>query len=540
MNRFFSNFIFYFKNKFSDERWLLGWKPFALLFALIFIIYGQSIFFGLTYLDDNTLIIDRSEVISDLRTIKTVFSSDAFFSENRIYYRPMLNLAFMLDAQFGVFNMPAYHISNLLWHYLAVILFFILLKRLSRRPLFSFLASAIFAIHPAISQAVVWLPGRNDSLVAVFVLATFLSFLNYYRSEKLKWLILYSFFFFLSLLSKETSLFLPILSFVYLFSLGREKVLSKKQIIFLIALPATVAVFWFTLRHFALGSNQVGISAALASVFANLIPSIPMGAKMFLPFNLSVLPIAVDTSFFWSLIAWPAFIFACFKFKINNFKALIFGAAWFAIFFFPPFIISSGAPFLLEHRLYLPLMGLLIALSSFADLRDISWRDKKVKIIFISILIIFSAISFFHSRKFSDPLTFWQSAVSSSPNSPLARKNLGAMYYFAGNYQASEREYNMALKINPEEVMVNSNLGLIYMNRSEFWRAESAFLRELKVNPNYDKAFTNLSELYFKLGNYKLAKVYAMEASRVNPNLDLSAALSVIDEALNKESNSLQ
>lgn len=528
-------------DNFFKENWLSSWRPFALIFAVIFIVYGQSIFFDLTYLDDNTLILDRSEVISDINTVKTIFSSDAFFSNNRLYYRPMLNLAFMLDAQFGVFNYPVYHISNLLWHYLAVILLFILLKRLSKRPLFSFFAALVFSIHPALVQAVVWLPGRNDSLVAVFVLASFLFFLNYYKKPSLKWLILYSFFFFLSLLSKETSLFFPLLGFAYLFTIGKEKKLDKTQISLLIILPVIFTVFWFALRNFALGDNQIGIAAALNSIFINLIPSIPMGAKMFLPFNLSVLPVATDTSLFWSLIAWPAFIFLCFYTKAKNIRVLLFGLFWFAIFFFPPFIVSSGAPFLLEHRLYLPMMGMLIVASAFDKIKNISWQSRPERIVITAILIIFAVLSFMHSRRFLNPPVFWRAAVASSPSSPLAHKNLGAMHYFSANYQAAEREYNLALKLNPKEAMVNNNLGLIYMNRGDYWRAERAFFRELNVNPDYDKSFVNLLDLYMKLGDYKNARIYALEALRVNSELDYPREMmSIINQNLNKTEDSLK
>jgi hypothetical protein len=535
-----------YKNKkltinFFKEGWLSSWKPFVVLFAAIFIIYGQSIFFELTYLDDNNLFIDHHEIISNIKSVGTIFSSDAFFSSNRLYYRPLLNFSFMMEAQFGGSNYLVYHLFNLFWHFLATALFFILLKRLSGRPLFSFLASLIFSIHPVISQAVVWLPGRNDSLLAVFILASFLSFLNYFKKPSLKNLLLYSLFFFLALLSKETSLFFPLLIFIYLLTKGKEKKLTKTQIIPLIILPLVFIFFWFSLRSFALGDNKIDIGLAVASVFTNLLPSIAMGAKMFLPFNLSVLPTAADTSFFLSLIAWPAFFLACFYFHLKNIKIFIFGFFWWAIFFFPPFFVSSGAPFLLEHRLYLPLIGFLIALSAFDGLKNISWSNKYSRNIIIFILVLFALISFFHSRKFSNPLVFWQSAVLTSPSSPLAHKNLAVIYYFSGNYFGAEREYNMALKVNPQEAMINNNLGLIYMNRGEYWRAETAFRRELELNPEYDKAFANLTELYFKIGKYKEARIYALEALRINPDVDsVNNLLPLINQNLNKTEDSLK
>ena len=69
----------FFKKHFFFSGWLNTWRPYFLFFLIIFIIYGQTLFFGLTYWDDNALIIDNQEILSDFRNIKTIFSTDAFF-----------------------------------------------------------------------------------------------------------------------------------------------------------------------------------------------------------------------------------------------------------------------------------------------------------------------------------------------------------------------------------------------------------------------------------------------------------------------------
>lgn len=183
------------KKHFFFPGWLNTWRPYFLFFLIIFIIYGQTIFFGLTYLDDNTLILDKHEILGDFRNIKTIFSTDAFFSDNRLYYRPMLNLSFMIDAQLGSLNYAVYHISNLLWHLLACSLIFLIFKRLFKKPQLSFYLTLLFLVHPVLTQAVAWLPGRNDSLVAVFILLAFWFFLNFIENYKLSSLLTYLGFF---------------------------------------------------------------------------------------------------------------------------------------------------------------------------------------------------------------------------------------------------------------------------------------------------------------------------------------------------------
>lgn len=496
----------FFKKHFFSSGWLNTWRPYFLFFVIVFIIYGQTLFFGLTYLDDNTLILDKQEVLSNFKNLKTIFSTDAFFSDNRLYYRPMLNFSFMVDAQFGSLNYAIYHVSNLLWHLLAGCLIFLLFKRLFCRPPLAFFLTLVFLVHPVLTQAVAWLPGRNDSIVAVFILLSFLFFLNFIEKHKLSSFLIYLGFFWLALLSKETSVFFPLVLIVYFFTIGKEKAISRSDQSLIILGSLTVGFIWFLMRYFALEGGQIGAESALSSVFNNLPAALVMGAKIILPFNLSVLPVAQDTNFIFSLIAWPALILVLVLSRRKNLNYLIFGLAWFLIFFLPPFVISTAAPFLLEHRLYLPLIGFLIALFSLDDLRNLDWSKKTVWITALAILCLFSFITIWHSRVFSEPLTFWQSAAANSPHSPLAQRNLAVMYYFVHDLTDAEKYNHKALALNPNEPMVHNNLGVIYMDQKKFKQAENEFNYELEINPGYDKAISNLNDLKYREQNIEIKK----------------------------------
>jgi len=88
------------------------------------LLYGISAFFGFSYLDDQSLIIDNQEIISNVSNIGKVFTEDAFFSEPNFYYRPLLNITLMFDAQFAGASAWAYHLSNIAFHILVVLLLF--------------------------------------------------------------------------------------------------------------------------------------------------------------------------------------------------------------------------------------------------------------------------------------------------------------------------------------------------------------------------------------------------------------------------------
>lgn len=507
----------FFKKHFFISGWLETWRPYFLLLVIIFLVYGSSLFFDLTFLDDNVLILDNQEILTDVRNLPSIFTTDAFFSENRLYYRPMLNVSLMLDSIIAPLNYVVYHFSNILWHFLAVILSFALLSRLFKRPQLAFLLAIIMAVHPALSQAVAWIPGRNDSLVTVFSLLSFWFFLNFLDKEKLSNFLSLSAFFFLALLSKETVVFLPLLFIVYFFIFNYDWKTKGRSLLLSLLGSGTVMFIWFLLRDVALGGGKIDSSNAFYSVLQNIIPSGAMMAKIFLPFNLSVLPVVLDTSYVYILIILPILILLFIFSKHKDWRYIIFGLFWFSIFFFPPFVIAADAPFLLEHRLYLPYIGLAIAVCGFSGARSFSWAKKRHFLLALMIIVLFSSISFFHIASFSNRLTFWESAVESSPHSPLAQKNLGAMYYLDGNLDKAEIYFKQSLELNPNESMIHNNLAAIYIDRNDLQSAELELNKELDLYPNYDIALFNLGRIYYQKKEYEEAAVFWQRALQSNP-----------------------
>lgn len=508
------------KEQLNNWRALRSWRPYFLIFIIGFLLYSQTLFFDLTYLDDNTLIIDRHEVLSDIKNISTIFSTDAFFSGTNFYYRPFLNLSFMFDAQLGGDSLVIYHLDNIFLHIITVCLIFIILKKILKKKPLAFFLSLIFLVHPALTQAVAWLPGRNDSLVAIFVLLSFLCLLSFSARPRPLSLVGYSLFFLIALLTKETAIFFPFLAIIYFFTIGRQNRLNNNDKFLVILFSFASIVIWWLMRSLAFQQENIGLSAAFWSIINNLPSAFIMGAKMILPFNLSVLPVPADSFFILSLIAWPLLIIALILSHQKRKFYLLFGAAWFLIFFIPPFAISAAAPYILEHRLYLPMIGFLIVLSEIDWIKNLDFTKKKVKFIAAIILLVLLIITWQHSPKFSDRLTFWQAAANDSPHSPLANRNLGAMYYLDGKYDQAIVYYNRALKLNPQEAMAHNNIGLIYFEKENYTLAEEEFKKELSLYPTYDKALFNLGLLYYKTGRLEEARQFWQRALDSNPYYD--------------------
>jgi hypothetical protein len=159
-----------------------GWYPFFWLVIVSYLLYFKTLAFRLTYFDDNLLIQNNYWFLKDSANIIRAFRESVFMSSDDTFYRPFLTLSLMLDAHLGGFSLAIFHLTNICLHAISAILVFVLFEELSFGRKLSFLAAMVFAVHPALSQAVAWIPGRNDSLLALFVLAAFICFLRFVRT----------------------------------------------------------------------------------------------------------------------------------------------------------------------------------------------------------------------------------------------------------------------------------------------------------------------------------------------------------------------
>jgi len=489
-----------------------------LIFFLGFFLYLPSLFFGFSYFDDNVLVLDNLFFLKNLGNFFKAFQIEVFHIHNfsAAYYRPILTLSFMFDALISGKSPFFYHLTNVFYHLIASLLFYLFLKKLKIEEKVAFLFSLIFLVHPVLTQAVSWIPGRNDSLLTIFTLVAFIFLIEYLEKRKIANFIFYLFFFFLALFTKENAILIPFFSILFIFLFYPEKKIYLTELFFG---WWGIGFFWFIMRQMVL-KNFFYLS--FPQMFSALIFNLPalflyLG-KIFFPFNLSVLPTLKDSTLFFGYLALFVFILLLFWSRKVNFKLFVFGFFWFIFFLLPNFIRPNPkitANFL-EHRIYLPLVGFLMMIVSLEKVKNF-FLEKKNKFFVYFLIIFFAAITFFHQFNFKDWFTFWQKAVFTSPSSPLAHRNFGVMLYFEGKLEEAEREYKKALEINPEEPMANNNLGVIYLRKKDFKKAISYFEKELKVNPNYDNALFNLGLVYHNLGQKEKAVLLWKKTVEVNP-----------------------
>lgn len=511
-------------------------KPLQVFFILSvigFLLYARTLLFDYTNFDDNVLLIDNKEFIRNLSNFSEAFRKTVFISGHDVFYRPIETIWFMINAQFTGNDWkqmpPVFHVSAIMLHVVAVFLIFILLKRLNRTTETSFILSLLFLVHPVLTMSVAWVPGVVDILLTVFSLSGFIFFMNFIESNNRRDYVLHLLFFLLALYTKETAIVLPIICVLYHALLFLKKItfreMWRSQKIFY-AGWAFISAIWFMMRsHVLKNTNEENITEMIRSVFENLPGMIQYIGKIFFPVNLSVMPVMKDTTFWYGTIAILFMILLYFFSKEKNKKMMVFALIWFSGFLLPTFIKTSEFRVhqFYEHRLYLPLFGILIYVSETDWLKKFSFRNKIMRIQFLILITVLFVLSFRHLQVFRDTKSFLDNAVSTSPHSSLAHRNLGIYYQDMAAHDTSllrkaAEEYRKALKLNPREKDLHNNLGTIYDTWNMKTLAEKEYLKEIELNPKQSQAYHNLGMLYSEQNEYAKAENFLKKAIEINPS----------------------
>lgn len=479
-------------------------------------VYFQSLSFDFVALDDYDLIVNKQHILRDLKNIPYIFQTNLLISDSGVYYRPVVMLSFMIDALIGGKDPFMYHLSNIVYHLVASFLLFLLLKSLTENKFKSFLLSLIFSIHPAISQAVSWIPGRNDSLLSIFLNLSLIALIKSQSVDKNKkqaLIILSLISFLISLLVKENALLLLLFILLYLIFLNNEK-LSYVKILLIFLLYLIPVIIYFILRTKAeIKSLEIeNLTISLTDYIKGLINYF---GKIFLPINLSVLTLPENINLIYGISAF--LIFALLSLRgINNLKLYVFGILWFLLFSISGMIGLIGFTNFLDHRLYVPIAGILISLSQMRI-----FDQLKLSIIFIVLsicLIFFVYLNLQHTKNFSDPLNFYESASKTSPESFFVHRGLANVYHRMNKYDLAEKHYRLSITLNPNSAETFLNFGINFKKKGMLDSAEFYFIKAIQKNPELSTAYNNLGNLYLQKNLLDRSELNLKQAIRINPN----------------------
>ena len=244
-----------FQNINYENIFFKGFRPYLWIIGLGFLLYFQALGLGYVSLDDEHLIVQNYPHISNLANLPQAFLYDVYWRNPGTYYRPLLNVSLMADAAWGGTKPFAYHFTNILLHLACVLLIFAFFQKIGFGRLRAFAVSLFYLAHPALVQSTAWIPGRNDTLLTLLILACFIFLIRYLEKQKPVDLSIHILFFGLACLTKEAAVVFPLAGLLYVWTVSKEFPQLKKTIT-LISGWAIILTGWYWLRW-------IGISPAV-------------------------------------------------------------------------------------------------------------------------------------------------------------------------------------------------------------------------------------------------------------------------------------
>jgi Tfp pilus assembly protein PilF len=441
-------------------------------------VYFRALFYGYTF-DDGQLIINNRHYLGDWHNILAAFTKNPYWNTNLSYYRPLLTLSFMHDFMWGGTNPFFYHFSNIVYHLAGCCLLYLFLITMGNGRKSAICWTLIFTVHPLFSQAVAWIPGRNDSLLAVFSLASVIMLIWHARSGKFGHMAGILMFFILALLTKETAVLLPSIFLLLWFIIrGKEgfgvRILLMSTIWFL-----TLAGYLFIRRNI-FGFQDI----SLYGIRDCIIGLLSYMGKILLPVNLSVMPVNTNINIYYGLVATAAGIAAIAIGRVENQKFFGFGLLWMLIFLLPGFVSVTDFPHFLEHRFYLPAAGFVMAFSQvkLPSLGKI-FRVRGYMVSYALVLLAFASVTLIHIPSFKDSDTFWGNAVRTSPDSYFVHYMMGLVHYHQNELDRAEEEFIRAVQIKPDSKWTYDNLAKIYEHQGRITEAERQYFKAIDYHP---------------------------------------------------------
>ncbi len=507
----------------------LHWKELLIVVIVVAAIYGQALKFDFVNYDDPYLILDNQEYLSQPLNILTSFTSHVFTTRaptslQRVpYYRPMLLVCLIVEYQLWHISPMGYHLFNILIHATVALLIVVLLRMLTIEALPSLLAGILFIVHPIQTETVAWIAGLNDLLLAFFILPMVMAYIRYResREKNISFLIAAIIFFTLAIFTKESAAFYFLLLPAYDICTNsspwqslKERSSVLKFLPFLLIIVMYVFVRQLIFGVFV-GAGQLYDTMPLLERCIQLPATIAAHCWFILfPNNLSVDHPAGGIFWFhqpWlslalifplALMYWPWRMW-------RTDRMMCFGILWFIVGLLPILnLIPLPIP-ILEHRLYVPFVGLCIVTGRLLATTSLQQFSLSMKKAVVGILVVvLGSISFVRLPVWHDSGTLWSDAIAKYPSNMKPYRNLAGYYFNMEAYDKSIEVIHRALKFHPDDMYMYSQLSRAYSFSGQLDSAAGVFRYLIAQQPNDAERYLRAGQFFADISSFDSALVY--------------------------------
>lgn len=178
-----------------------------------------------------------------------------------------------------------------------------------------------------------------------------------------------------------------------------------------------------------------------------------------------------------------------------------------------------------EHRMYLPLMSLVVLVVLGID-RLIAARVKPQQQVAVGIgclLIVAAAFGYrtmLRNADYANPIALWEKNVAARPAHGRPHLLLAMLYDRAGRMAEAGAQYHAAVAAKPDYFKGLLNLGGWHFRQGDFQQAADCFARAIEVEPKNAAGYVQRGRALLEMGDAKTAAPLlkqALQLDRYNP-----------------------
>jgi tetratricopeptide (TPR) repeat protein len=368
------------------------------------------------------------------------------------------------------------------------------------------------------SHAVCWIPARGDLYLVFFGLTCILLFIKWAKENKPYILFISAFFFFMSLISKESAItILPLLAMIYYFNF--EQKISLKKLWWTIPYLMVAGIYFMLRKPAVIKTPFLGIDA-----FIYNLPTLPEEIfKFFIPLDYSVMPgfnHAITIAGLVLIFVLSGIIY--WQRKNIDLKIILTGVCFFIFpllpsLFYKPVFVGSSYDYL-DHRMFFCGIGLLI-ITGILLKKYIESDSKIFKATGYAVVVISAVISFAYSETYKNYNNFYRNAISKNEKSGLALTNYSNLLFNKeGKYEEAMQLIEKAIALNPDSMYYTfKKCGYAYMQK-DIPVTKNCSEKLITKWPNkYDSNFIR-SGYFLLTKDYEESIRYSTKTIEINPN----------------------
>jgi tetratricopeptide (TPR) repeat protein len=463
--------------------------------------------------------------------------------------RPFANLTLAVNHALGGDGVRGYHAVNILIHALAALALFGVVRRTLAMPAvparfardalpLALAAALLWALHPLLTESVTYVIQRVESLMGLFYLLTLYCLIRSVDPGRTAaWQAGAIASCLLGMATKEVMATAPLAALLYdrtFVSGSFREALRRRGVLY-----AGLAATWIPLGVLVAGTGwSRGDSAGFtgwAAAGAYWLAQSQAAARYL---GLSVWPHPLVFDYGTVILAHPRASALCALLMIPLAAATLymtwrrpapgFLGAWFFLILAPSSLIPVATQTMAEHRMYLPLAAVVVAvvLGSHALLGR--WAFAFLGVVAVGLGFLTSA----RNEDYRSAVALWDGAVASEPGNARARCALGiALRSLPGRLPDAVAQLREAVRLEPGYVLAHNELGIaLQAAQGTSDEAIGQFREALRLDPEYAIAHHNLGLALAQSGKVREAIDEFEAAVREKP--DYAEALSNLGVAL--------